>query len=223
MESATTARQAVCSILAQCGRQVNDILADDDRQRLKIFICRLAGSKDCEAKKRRTRIFVDVVMRGLLEMDGLSPRERMSIRLGLASARFWIWLGPLAQPAARASEIFEKHYTRAQDPQRARFVDLICKAFDEALNAGKQGEIDPVQAAGAMTAYERMTGIRSDLRGILIRERHASRKVEGVCRNVACFPGRLTGIGVRQHENERLDIAQHLRFEPRAFGRKFNL
>ena len=151
----------VCSILAQCGRQVNDILADDDRQRLKIFICRLAGSKDCEAKKRRTRIFVDVVMRGLLEMDGLSPRERLSIRLGLASARFWIWLGPLAQPAARASEIFEKHYTRAQDSQRARFVDLICKAFDEALNAGKQGEVDPVQAAGAMTTYERMTGIRS--------------------------------------------------------------
>ena len=80
----------VCSILAQCGRQVNDILADDDRQRLKIFICRLAGSKDCEAKKRRTRIFVDVLLRGLLEMDGLSPRERLSIRLGLASARFWI-------------------------------------------------------------------------------------------------------------------------------------
>ena len=152
----------VCSILAQCGRQVNDILADDDRQRLKIFICRLAGSKDCEAKKRRTRIFVDVLLRGLLETDGLSPRERLSIRLGLASARFWIRLGPLAQPAARAIEMFEKHYMRAQDSsQRARFVDLICKAFDEALNAGKQGEIDPVQAADAMTAYERMTGIRS--------------------------------------------------------------
>ena len=72
------------------------------------------------------------------------------------------WLGPLAQPAARAIEMFGKHYMRAQDSsQRARFVDLICKAFDEALNAGKQGEIDPVHAANAMTAYERMTGIRS--------------------------------------------------------------
>jgi hypothetical protein len=150
-----------CRILAQCGRQVNDILVDDDRQRLKIFICRLAGSKDCEAKKRRTRIFVDVLLGGLLGTDGLSPRERLSIRLGLASARFWIRLGPLAQSAARAIEIFEKHYTRAQDYQRARLVDLICKAFDAALNAGKQGEIDPVQAADAMTAYERMTGIRS--------------------------------------------------------------
>ena len=105
----------------------------------KIFICRLAGSKDCEAKKRRTRIFVDVLLRGLLEMDGLSPRERLSIRLGLASARFWIG-SPLAQPATRAIEMFGKHYMRAQDSsQRARFVDLICKAFDEALNAGKQG------------------------------------------------------------------------------------
>jgi hypothetical protein len=27
---------SVCSLLAQCGRQVNDILSDDDRQRLKI-------------------------------------------------------------------------------------------------------------------------------------------------------------------------------------------
>ena len=108
---------SVCRILAQCGRHVNDILMDEDRQWLKIFICRLAGSKDPEAKKRRARIFVDVVMRGLLEMDGLSPSDRMSIRLGLASARFWIWLGPLAQPVARAIENFGKHYTRAQDPR----------------------------------------------------------------------------------------------------------
>jgi hypothetical protein len=90
----------------------------------------------------------------------ISPRDRMSIRITLASARFWIWLGPLTQ-VARAIEEFGKHYKRAQDPQRAHFVDLICKAFDEALNAGKQGEIDPVQASDAMTAYERMTGIRS--------------------------------------------------------------
>ena len=98
-------------------------------------------------RKRRTRIFVDVLLRGLLGTDGLSPRERLSIRLGLASARFWIRLGPLAQSVARAIEKFGKHYTRAQDYQRARLVDLICNAFDAALNAGKQGEIDPVQAA----------------------------------------------------------------------------
>ena len=63
---------SVCRILAQCGRHVNDILMDEDRQWLKVFICRLAGSKDPEAKKRRARIFVSVVMRGLLEMNGLS-------------------------------------------------------------------------------------------------------------------------------------------------------
>ena len=97
----------------------------------------------------------------------------MSIRLGLTSARFWIWLGPSTQPVARAIEEFGKHYKRAQDPQRAHFVDLICKAFDEALNAGKQGEIDPVQAAKAMTAYERMIGFsagRASHHYILIRE-----------------------------------------------------
>jgi hypothetical protein len=153
--------ESVCSSLAQCGRQVNDILADDDRQRLKIFICRLAGSKDCEAKKRRTRIFVDVLLGGLLETDGLPPRERLSIRITLASARFWIWVGPLAPSASRVIDVFGKHYIRSQDSQRAQFVDLICNAFDEALDAGKQGEIDPVRAANAMTAYERMTGIRS--------------------------------------------------------------
>jgi hypothetical protein len=39
----------VCRLLARCGREVNDILANEDRQRLKVFICRLAGSKDNEA------------------------------------------------------------------------------------------------------------------------------------------------------------------------------
>ena len=68
----------VCSILAQCGRQVNDILADDDRQRLKIFICRLAGSKDCEAKKRRTRIFVDVLI-ARLAGDGWAIAKRAAV------------------------------------------------------------------------------------------------------------------------------------------------
>jgi hypothetical protein len=112
-----TPRPIARRILAQCGRQVNDILADDDRQRLKVFICRLAGSK---AKKRRTRIFVDVLLRSLLGTDGLSPRERLSIRLGLASARFWIRLGPLAQSAARAIEMFEKHYKSGSSTSFAR-------------------------------------------------------------------------------------------------------
>jgi hypothetical protein len=44
-----------------------------------------------------------------------------------------------------------------------------------------------------------------------------------MCRNVARLARRLTGIGVRQHENERLDIAQHLRFEPHAFGRQSDM
>src|ERR1700722_7135314 len=77
----------VCRLLARCGPEVNDILANEYRQRLKIFICRLAGSKDTEAMERRARLFVDVVMRGILEAEGL--------RLGGRSAALlaWGWAG----------------------------------------------------------------------------------------------------------------------------------
>ena len=63
-------------------------LHDEDRQRLKIFICRLAGSKDTEAIERRARLFVDVVMRGILEAEGLPLGSRSSARFAWASARF---------------------------------------------------------------------------------------------------------------------------------------
>ena len=40
----------VCSILAECGRQVNDILADDDRQRLKnCLVRRICGRRQAPA------------------------------------------------------------------------------------------------------------------------------------------------------------------------------
>ena len=149
----------VCRVLAQCGRQVNDILANEDRQRLKTFICRLAGSKDADAMERRARLFVDVVMRGILQAEGLPLHSRSSARLIWSSARFSLFFGGWEDAAGKAIEAFRRRYRKAEGPRKAYFVDLICKAFDEALRAGKQGEIDPVHAANAMSAYEQLTRI----------------------------------------------------------------
>jgi hypothetical protein len=149
----------VCRVLARCGRQVNDILANEDRQRLKIFICRLAGSKDTAAMERRARLFVDVVMRGILQAEGLPLGSRSSARLAWSSARFSIFLGGWENAAGRAIDAFGRRYRKAEGPRRAYFVDLICRAFDETLRAGKQGEIDPVHAAKAMEIYEQLTMI----------------------------------------------------------------
>ena len=108
----------VCRVLAQCGRQVNDILANEDRQRLKTFICRLAGSKDADAMERRARLFVDVVMRGILQADGLPLQSRSSARLVWASARFSLFLGGWENAAGKAIEAFRRRYTTAEGPRR---------------------------------------------------------------------------------------------------------
>ena len=56
---------------------------------------------------------------------------------------------------------------------------------------------------------------------ILLRERRA---LEELKKCAAMLPAsRLTGIGVRQHEKERLDRSHHLRFEPAAFSRQSDL
>ena len=149
----------VCRLLARCGRQVNDILANEDRQRLKIFICRLAGSKDTEAMERRARLFVDMVMRGILEAEGLPLGSRSSARVAWASARFSILLGGWENAAGKVIHAFRRRYRKAEGLRKVYFVDLICKAFDEALRAGNQGEIDPVHAASSMSAYENMMRI----------------------------------------------------------------
>jgi hypothetical protein len=146
----------VCRLLARCGREVNDILANEDRQRLKIFICRLAGSKDNEAMERRARLFVDVVMRGILEAEGLPFESRLSARLTWASARFSILLGGWGSAAGKVIHAFRRRYRKAEGRRKVYFVDLICRAFDEALRAGNQGKIDPVHAASSMNAYEKI-------------------------------------------------------------------
>src|ERR1700729_4123054 len=59
--------RCVCPLLAQFGRHANDILYQKDRQRLRAFIYRLAGSRDSSAIERRARIIVDGIMRGRLD------------------------------------------------------------------------------------------------------------------------------------------------------------
>ena len=58
--------KCVCPLLAQFGRHANDILYQRDRQRLRAFIYRLAGSRDLSVIERRTHIIVDGIMRGVL-------------------------------------------------------------------------------------------------------------------------------------------------------------
>ena len=42
--------------------------------------------------------------------------------------------------------------------RRAQLVHVLCMTFDEALSAGREGEIDPVRGAAAMDRYVRKTG-----------------------------------------------------------------
>ena len=76
--------------------------------------------------------------------EGLPLGERLSVRLVWASARFWI---PSVGGRMRRGKViheFRRRYRKAEGLRKVYFVDLICKAFDEALRAGNQGEIDPV-------------------------------------------------------------------------------
>jgi hypothetical protein len=141
----------VCPILAGVGRYVNDILNKRDRQRLKAFIWRLAESHDASAVERRAYILVDRVMQGILV--GLPIHERVAARFVLLRAVVLIGLGAYRQATACVICCFAKHYNQAKASRRALLVDGVCAAFDTALSAGKQGEIDPQQATAAMDEY----------------------------------------------------------------------
>jgi hypothetical protein len=141
----------VCPILAGVGRHVNDILNKRDRQRLKSFIWRLAESRDASAVERRACILVDQVMLGIL--NGLPIQERVAAHFVWLRAVVLIGLGAYRQAVVRVIFCFERHYNQADASRRAQLVDGVCKAFDTALSAGKQGEMDPQHATAAMDEY----------------------------------------------------------------------
>ena len=45
---------------------------------------------------------------------------------------------------------FARLYERPGRDRRAQLVNVLCMTFDEALSAGREGEIDPVRGAAAM-------------------------------------------------------------------------
>ena len=138
--------------------QVNDILANEDRQRLKDFIRRLSGSKDPGAMDRRGTSFSSIwSCKAFWKQNGLRRLGcRSSARVAWASARFSSSLGGCTSAAEKLSmRPASRRYRKAKGLRKVYFVDLICKAFDEALSAGNQGDIDPVHAASSMSAYEK--------------------------------------------------------------------
>ena len=150
--------KCVCPLLAQFGRHANDILYQRDRQRLRAFIYRLAGSRDSSAIERRTHIIVDGIMRGVLNECPALGLDRLVAYLAWARAICSLRLGWYRAAADRALFGFAKLYERPGRDRRAQLVNVLCMTFDEALSAGREGEIDPVRGAAAMDRYVRKTG-----------------------------------------------------------------
>jgi hypothetical protein len=150
--------KCVCPLLAQFGRHANDILYQHDRQRLKAFIYRLAGSRDASAIERRARIIVNGITYGILEKRRALDTGRFVTYLVWARAIFWLRLGFYCGAVDVALTGFRRRYEGQPRARRKYLVDVLCKTFDEALSAGQEGELDPVRAAAAMDRYERKTG-----------------------------------------------------------------
>ena len=150
--------RCVCPLLAQFGRHANDILYQKDRQRLKAFIYRLGGSRDSSAIERRARIIVDGIMRGSLDGCATLSLDRLVSYLAWVRAICSLRLGWYRAAADRALFWFARRYQGQPRASREELVNVLCKTFDEALSAGRQGEIDPAHAAAAMDQYGRKTG-----------------------------------------------------------------
>jgi hypothetical protein len=70
-----------CPVLAAFGRLMNDMLGHADRQRLKPFIPRLAGSRDGRALKRRCRLIVQLVTDEILRGRPFSLDDHAAMAL----------------------------------------------------------------------------------------------------------------------------------------------
>jgi hypothetical protein len=72
-------------------------------------------------------------------------RAIVYVRMGFYRSAIDVVSIPLARRYRRVSG----------DAERSRFIQLVCETFSDALDLGKQGEIDPPHAALAMDRYER--------------------------------------------------------------------
>jgi hypothetical protein len=143
--------RCVCPVLAEFCRHANDTLDETDRQRLKLFIPRLAGSRDPRARAKRARIIVDTVARAFPE-SGSYPRQLQGHLSDWHGADRLI-KGRHYEHSMTAAGILLAMLYGARS-SRALVADTIFAAMNKALVAGKQGEIDPVVAAEAMDRFE---------------------------------------------------------------------
>jgi hypothetical protein len=150
--------KCVCSLLAQFGRHGNDILDYTDRQRLKAFIYRLGGSRDASAMDRRARILVNSLMRGMWENSLAGGRDRRVTFFAWMRALLYLRVGLNSTALHAVLVAFERRYRRGCADHRSRLVDILCQAFDAALGAGREGEMDPLRAATSMDSYQRLSG-----------------------------------------------------------------
>ena len=150
--------KCVCPLLAEFGRHANDVLYQKDRQRLKAFIYRLAGSRDEPAIERRARIIVSGIVYGILERGRALDTGRFVTYLAGARAAIFLRLGFYCSAVDVALTDFRRRYQGQPRARQEYLVDILCKTFDEALSAGQEGERDPVLAAAAMDRYERKLG-----------------------------------------------------------------
>jgi hypothetical protein len=133
--------KCACPLLAQFGRHANDILYHGDRQRLKVFIYRLAGSRDASAIERRAHLIVAGIMGGISEGFSVMSLNRLAIDFAWARALLFLASGWYGTAIGRALTAFGRHYDRGTPYHRARLLNVLCKTLDEALSAGREGEM----------------------------------------------------------------------------------
>ena len=97
-------------------------------------------------------------MRGSLDGRATLSPDRLVSYLAWVRAICSLRLGWYRAAADRALFWFARRYQGQPRASREELVNVLCKTFDEALSAGRQGEIDPAHAAAAMDRYERKTG-----------------------------------------------------------------
>jgi hypothetical protein len=138
--------QCVCPVLAAFCRPINDGLNDQDRQKLKAFIPRLAGSHDPEAMKARAEFirreyewrytsFMTPLSRHVIKREG-QQYEALAASIAISLLVAYVKIG---MPALREQDGKLRCLLGRQ-----HVADDICLILDGALNLGKQGELDPV-------------------------------------------------------------------------------
>jgi hypothetical protein len=122
----------VCPVLAAYGRGINDAMSDTDRQRLKPYIIRLAGTVDPAAEVRRAEFLAWQAIRVF------APLALDAAGLDTEAARLRAAKGSLAEAAAEAEAAARVAEAASAAGAWAARVDAMLSAFDGALAIGRQ-------------------------------------------------------------------------------------